>query len=71
MISLDRMLADCLSECDRMLVTLCYGGVRLPKLWYAEAELQAALAFWRQYHTSGARRRVREAVADLRSVREG
>jgi hypothetical protein len=32
----------------------------------SESELQAALSFWRQYHTVGARNRVRSAVAYYR-----
>jgi hypothetical protein len=32
----------------------------------SEQELQAALEFWRKYHSIDARRRVREAIANYR-----
>jgi hypothetical protein len=32
----------------------------------SELELQAALSFWRKYHSIGARRRVRAAIAYFR-----
>ena len=39
-----------------------------PDGWYATREVQESISFWMMWHSTGARRRVREAIADYREM---